>query len=240
MRQFANPLIILVMLAANAFAQSPTIDIIGPTGGVPGDLLVLSIESDTATHVAWTVTPELPDGRVTLLPIEQSRKAILCSVPGTWTVICAASSDTGIAIKKHVVVVSGDGQPVKPQPIVPRPQPQPDSKYGLDRQVAGWLSSVDVKGDEHKRLAFNLESIAGRIDRGELTKLDGAGSIQEATFNGNRDVLQTESDRQRWLPFFVEQQKALKSLSESGRMSTAADYAIAWREIAKGLKGGAQ
>ena len=87
-RQLAHLAATFAILASlsTADAEHPVPVITGPTGGQPGDILVLDASESVADHYAWSVIPQLPDGRVTILPLADGTRCLVCSVPGTYHV----------------------------------------------------------------------------------------------------------------------------------------------------------
>lgn len=116
----------LILLTALAADASP---IVGPTGGVPGDILVLDASKAKAKSYAWGVDRDLPDKRMSILPLPpDNSRCIVCSVPGSYVVFCATATDKGeVQIYRWVVTVGNQPpQPGPPQPQPPAPNPQPN------------------------------------------------------------------------------------------------------------------
>jgi len=96
MRSTLSLALTLYLLPMVAVAQDAQAKIIGPTGGKPGDILVLDATNSVADHYAWSVEPELPNERPTIMVLEDGRKCLVASVPGTYTIFLAVSTAGGI------------------------------------------------------------------------------------------------------------------------------------------------
>lgn len=228
------PLFILLAFSATANADPPSAIILGPTGGVPGDILVLDASASNGDFFAWQVTPELPEGRTTILPLEGGRKCLVCSVPGTYTLFLAVGNAKGISLLKHVVAVRGTGpSPPDPQPP-PRPDPDlPEGRYGLAKVVYE-LAVQHVPQQSRSAaqpLAQNYRGVAAQIAAGTLS---GAAAILKATTEQNRDAVGEHRDA--WQAFFRALAVPLQEHSNAGRLRTNEDFQTAWGEIAIGLE----
>lgn len=230
-----------MLLIVPAYGQDtvPVPVITGPTGGQPGDLLILDASESSAKHFEWAVVPTLSRDRLTIMPIEDGKKCILVSVPGQYTVILAVSTDAGVIMKKHVVTVSdypGPGpnpgpEPKPPEPPRPQPDPEfPDGKYDLAEKSYKWAKEVGDPGTAQS-LANNFDSVSAQISAGALkSMLD----IQKATKDLNSVSLKGKEDK--WGPFTGPLKAELMKLNESGKLRSFDDHAIAWAEIAQGLR----
>ena len=229
---------IFLLMTSSILADQPVIVLTGPSGGVPGDILILDASASKAEHFAWSVTPELPDGRQTIMPLENGTKCLITSVPGTYTVFLAISTADGISMKRHTVTVIGkncpdDPQPQPgPQPKPPEPQPPqplPDGKYKLAADAYRWAVAInDPTGAANLASAF--ETISSQAAAGGFS---GINEMLKATTEANRAAV----DRNKWLqPFFVPFDKRLSELNKSGDLRSIDDHATAWTEIAVGLR----
>lgn len=233
-----KPLVVILLMTSISYADQPIIVLTGPSGGVPGDILILDASSSTADHYAWSVTPELPDGRTTIMPLEGGTKCLISSVPGTYNVFLAISTADGISMKRHTVTVIGDCPP-DPQPGPPQPQPQPpqpqpptplpDGQYKLAADAYRWAVAInDPTGSANLASAF--ETVSSRAAAGGFS---GVSEMIKATTEANRAAV----DRNKWLqPFFVPFDKRLTELNKSGELRSIDDHATAWSEIAIGLR----
>lgn len=116
------------VLTLVALAVSDPSPIVGPTGGVPGDILILDASKAKAKSYAWGVDRDLPDKRMSILPLPpDNSRCIVCSVPGSYVVFCATATDKGdVQIYRWVVSVGTQPNPPgPPNPTPPTPTPVP-------------------------------------------------------------------------------------------------------------------
>jgi len=231
---------IFLLMVSSIRAEQPIIVLTGPSGGVPGDILILDASASTADHFAWSVTPELPDGRQTIMPLEGGTKCLVTSVPGTYSVFLAVSTADGVSMKRHAITIIGkdcpdDPQPQPgpgPQPQPPQPQPPkplPDGKYKLAADAYRWAVAInDPTGAANLASAF--ETVGSQAAAGGFS---GISEMLKATTEANRAAV----DRNKWLqPFFVPFDRRLSELNKSGELTSIDDHATAWAEIAIGLR----
>lgn len=233
-----------VLLALTALAgPGPTAVIAGPTVGSPGDLIVLDASQSTgAAGYAWV----LADSDKTFLEVEDGRKAVFATgAAGRYTFVLVAASAAvdgkpQVAIARHRVTV-GDPppDPIPPDPLPPPnpipPDPLPSGKFGLatlarDAAAAVRLASAD-KQRSAAALAGSFETIASTIAAGALRT---PAEIVAATREQNISALALQ--RTAWEPWADALRRRLNELSDNGQLKSAEDYAVAWREIAAGLK----
>jgi len=227
-------LILLLSVPQVTWADLPIPVITGPSGGVPGDLLVLDASESQADHFSWAVVPEIPDGRLTILVIEGGRKCVVASVPGTYTVILAAGTADGVAVKKHTVTVSGGGN--TPDPIKPRPpEPVIEDRFGLSPKVKSWVQAVSDRSRQ-QQLSQAFRTAADRANTiGDLKKLE---SETRSNLSGDlvREAIGGASNASNWAPLFEPMGTEISRMDREGKIGTLADYQQAWREIAEGLR----
>jgi hypothetical protein len=220
--------VLLALLQSAALAVDATIT--GPTGGVPGDILVLDASaSEEAKSFAWSCVPNSDDkDRPTIYPIEGGSKCIICSRPGTYTVILSVASAMGeIAVTQWVVVIEGSA-PKPPAPIPPRP-PAPNltglSKTAYDAA----MQVVDPHRAVATRLGESFENISAAIEAGGIK---GEQQIKIETAKANVEALGGTSSAaaEAWKPWFA----AIRPSTE--KLGSDEEHAQAWRDLAKGLK----
>lgn len=150
--------------------------------------------------------------------------SVIANGRGRWVI--AAVID-GQAVLFHLS--AGDA----PEPG-PGPGPGPDPETPeLTRQAAQWLDLVDPEArDLRDELASAFRATANRIDAGELKT---PAQIIEASAEANRQAVGDR--RNAWLPWFEQLRDTLNALAESGDLSTPAEHAKAFRELADGLDG---
>lgn len=227
----------LVALTAAAIAAPPTAKIVGPTGGQPGDILVLDAShSEGAEHFAWEVTPKLPqEGRPTILPLgDAGTKCIVTSVPGTYTVFLAASNDEGVRIIEWPMRVGNPQPDPEPDPG-PDPQPTPDpGRFGLAADALSWSSSVtgETRGTEATAMAAAFAAVAAEIAAGATTQPD---AILQSLARQCATAIPSSDRQGAWAVFSSQFERRMAALYHEGKLATPDDWAVAFREIAAGL-----
>ena len=230
-------LTLITLICSESFGQSPKAVIVGPSGGIPGDLLVLDSSESEGDHFAWMVEPSEVNEKPSFLVLEQGRKCIVCSVPGKYIVVLAASSADGVQLAKWTVVVAGDRPEPQPKPNPnpkPKPEPQPTpSKYGLVEVARGAVALVPAESrGKSAALADAFDSVASQIAAGALRTV-------EAIIDSNR--IQSKAalgdDYDAWKPATTTISKAVGELAADGKLKTLEQHQEAWEEIAKGLRG---
>jgi len=242
-------LLAFFLLLGVSYAQEtpkvPDIVITGPTGGVSGDILVLDASETKAEHYAWEVIPKLPDGRQTLLVLPGKDKAIIASVPGTYHVICAASTAAGIDLLVYTVTVTVGGStgddPSKPDPPKPNPPKPEPGNLGLTDFMKQHIEQVVPSGDGQRQVEAVVYAglyaiVAQSIKDGELTDIPSIIARQTKLNDATEKSLGERA--QYWNAAFGEGSayaKKLESLASQGKLGTTSDVAKAWLEISAGL-----
>lgn len=209
----------------------------GPTGGVPGDVILLDASSSTGEHYKWDVLPKLGDGRQTIVPIEGGKRAIVASVPGQYTVILAVSDEMGVDLLLYTVTISGDRPPGPgPGPDPPKPvEPTfPDSRLGLSMAIYQASKGVPNAKRDAVQMGEVFIGISSQVAAGGLK---GQSAVVAATRNQTASVAGSQARIDEWKPVLGEAMgQELQRLATAGKLSTDRDIAIAWREIGVGLQ----
>lgn len=235
------------LIPHTACAAPPRATVTGPTGGMPGDILVLDASASNADFYAWNVTPELPDDRPTILPLDEGEKCLVCSVPGVYTVILAVSNPEGIDQIKWTVTVGNGPTPPVPPPVPPGPEPPPNpvppnppepepdlpvGVYDISRFARDGVANVSspTKTTEAHALAAAFTGIAARIAAGTLTN---PRLILAALLQANNDAL--GASMPLWVQYGTALGKRIEGLVKAGRVASPEEWATLMREIALGL-----
>lgn len=213
----------------------PTNPIIGPTGGVPGDIILLDASQAKAKSYAWDCIPLNLDaaGKPLTTVVALGDKAIVSSRPGTRTVILSTVDDAGVIRLFQWTVTIGANPvppgpapgPSPPEPVPPAP-PRPEPLSGLAK----------VAFDEAAKLSDRSKAPAmAQAFRGLVQKImDGAvaddvqaiGLIKAAT----NQALGAQTDL--WKPWGNAVGAALRTKDPN----TPSEWAAAVEQIAVGLE----
>lgn len=232
-------------LCTSVYAQGAKAVLSGPTGGVPGDLIVLDATGSTADFFSWNVIPQLSGGRQTIVTVENGRKAFLASVPGQYTVILSVANGEGIDVLLYRVTISNDGSVPQPLPPGPTPNPNPpvppgpveptfpNSTYGVSKIVYAAAKLVNNK-QESRALAESYRSLAAKIRAGGVK---GKEAIFAEVKVLNNAILTTPERVEAWKPLLgVELAKQFQRLDQLKQLNSDLVYAAVFTEIAVGLE----
>lgn len=245
-----------------ATASPPTPVIKGPTERHPGALTFLDAnESTGAEQYGWEVNtsqvnvPTAPSPDLSSLadqlramgfkvereaateePLwavsEDGKRLWLSSYPGVYVVTLGVSNADGVRLKSWKVTVSGKVPIPVPVPVpVPTPTPIPvPVPEDFKPRLAAAVAAVPKAHEEFGRVAKTYETTAAQIDAGLLKtpeQVIGWTAALVAGAAGNYSAAWDNIDLT-----IIKPHLATKTLT------TAADYAPAWREIAEGVKAG--
>lgn len=230
---------VLLCFSFVSLAESPKAVISGPTGGVPGDIILLDASNSVGDYFKWAVSRELPDGRQTLVVVSESgKKAVLASLPGQHEVWLAVGNKDGIDLLKYVVTISGSGPTPNPSPN-PQPNPNPDvgpkfpdSRLGISQRVYDVAKTVPRASGESQDLAKQFRGVVAQIAAKTIT---GSTAIIGAIRDANSSALNTEEKRGRWTPF-LDKNGPLTQILKEQKPSTDAQFSEVFNEFAAGLE----
>lgn len=227
---------------SQVMAAPPRAIMTGPTGGVPGDILVLDASESAADFYAWSVTPQLPGGRPTILVLEEGRKCLVASVPGVYHVFLACSNCEGIDQAQWTLTIGNEPNPAPvppapnpptPTPPVPAPDTVPDGVFRIAKlafDLAQLVDSTNRVGQAHA-LADAADAVTASIAAGTLKKPQ---EILRAILAANNAAL--GSAMLAWTPWGTAIGLKLQELYKAGRLAQTGDWAVCLREIAIGLR----
>lgn len=255
-------LIAWLLLCSAAWAQpDPLID--GPTEARPGDIVLLDASESDATHFAWAVDlsgvnvpeeggadlsefaemlraqgfdvsePPTDDGRPAYLVLgERGNRLQLSSYPGVYRVTMACSDETGVAMTTHSVTVEG-GVPPDPDPD-PDPDP-PEPLTEFSRHVRDAVRRAGGDAEEWRNLADLYELLALSSPALDVTVEEFVEVVRESS----RKLLSENLTAWEGVVSDVVGPH-LNSLRDAGRLETVADHVEPFKQIAKGIREGAE
>lgn len=225
MRHF-RPLVFLLLCSMASAGEPAKAVIQGPTGGVPGDLILLDATASTGKYFKWLVHPQLPGGRQTIVLVEGGRKAFIASVPGQYSVTLAVGNEDGIDLIVYTVTITATGQPAPQPPTVPTPVP--------DIPLIG-LSQV-VRNSITKNIPVADRGVA--IELGKAYRQGAEMLVKGEWTTANAPQMQAQLNRiiagfnaTTWNPVFVDIANKLGEARTAGKLATVKQWVAAWSEL---------
>ena len=233
----ADSLVVRQTLLQSAIAQDGSgakAVIVGPSGGVPGDILVLDASESQGDHFDWIVEPAEVNDKPSYLILEDGKKCLVCSVPGSYTIVLGVSSPEGISLTKWGITVGGDIPKPNPKPN-PNPEPEPykpvKSKYGLVEIVRVAKRKVPSPASNRiQAVADAFESVASQVGAGAITTIPNM-------FQANKEETGEAIGeyRDEWTPTMDAIKNALSNLNTKGELQSLDQHREAWLEISQGF-----
>jgi hypothetical protein len=199
-----------------------------------GNPVTLDATKSTADAFVWVL-----DHDIDFVEFDGGKKAyFITSTPGRYTFTLVAisaplkSGGSAQVAKTSFTVAYGTPGPTPPGPGPGPNPPTPDpGKYGLAAFVAQAAATVQsaTRRQTAATVANNFDGVASSIAAGAIT--DPAEIIKQ-TYNLNAAPLSDPA----WKPWSAAVRQKLNSISDAGQLTSATDYATAWREIAAGLR----
>lgn len=199
-------------------AEDPGIVLQAPDDCEVGELVRFNAVDSNVDGLTWRIIPPTPDFEI----IEAGRRAFFSarneSAGQSFLVIVAGAKDGVPFLKHHTIDILGDA-----------PDPGPET---LSSVVRRWVRKV---GDYEGRMSHGLalSGVFRKLATAEDIDID---QILEATATANSAVLGDDLDQ--WIPFFEDLGQALDELKADKKLTTRAEYKIAWLAIADGIEKG--
>lgn len=231
--------------------QIPAIAIVGAERAIPvGEMVQLGVKLDSkpkdlhSVSYTWTILPRKPfivwpDGTQIIFGTGTQSQNYTAILTASFVYV-VKEGDKIIEVAQRSVtntatVQIGGGSLPNPDPTDP---PDPDGDLlGLSKQAFEWVALVsrtnayteaNVKADA-KKLAASFTTVSTAIDAGTYADV---AAIMKATKESNDQAFE---NRNEWLPWFSKMSIYLQQAYNSGAIRTPQQYAVAWRDIAKGL-----
>lgn len=227
----------LALLCITACINAGELKVIGPSGGIPGDIILLTAQVDgspaVASHrFAWSVIPPVTaSGKPTSLKISDD-KIIVASIPGRYSIVCAAGNADEVLQSLWVVEIEGTPQPGPgPQPG-PEPGPGPPDLTPLGKLAYAWTLAVNRPADEKRAFAAAYRQTASTIDSSVAAGVAMTPEQCVRMLAEEVGALATPAFRDAWGDWSAKYKAEMQRL----RLTTAAQHVVAWREIAAGLE----
>lgn len=214
------------------------VTIVGPSGGKPGDIILLEARSDSPATYAWTVIPpQTSDGRPTMLRINDTQ-VIVASIPGRYHVVCAAGNAEQTTQTLWVVDISGGVPPTPPPGPGPAPPSPPDPGPVLTgiAKVA-YEASRQHPEAERKMIASSYASMASKM-AGVQSQYEGDEGLErllQETTTLNQSKLDDAQETAWKRGFFTVLAGGLKAMYDEGKLDTIQQRMDTWRGITEGL-----
>jgi hypothetical protein len=233
--------LILLSVAAPAFAEPPKAVITGkdgeqpPTKMVPGQINLLDSTKSVGDKFSWKVriTPASGSGDL-WMTVEDRRKLLMPSLPGTYHVILAVAGDGDPDITEYDLVIDGTTPGPGPVPPGPVPIPPDPAPVSLSAVVSAEVAKV-VKPETYAdwmRLAEGLDRVAALADSDAAPTVDAFLGMSKAFEDVSLSA--SASAKTAWAAI-----KATTITPRLSQLTTVAEYSKSWKEISAGVKTGA-
>lgn len=244
--RFATSLAI-ILACSSVWGQWTRARIDGPTVANVGDKIVMRVSADVpGAALVWLTAADVDyeefDGGKAV--------GVWTKRPGRYDFTCvvvavdAAGKLTTAKTTYRIEVTGVPPGPLPPGPIPPGPVPPgptppvppvPPTPSSLGLREIGQAAPRDAM---RAAVGVNYALVSGKIGAGVLKDVDAIDEevyrLNRATFGlGPADRLPATSP---WKPFFDATGAQLTKLEAAGKLVTAADYRVAYSEIAEGLK----
>lgn len=223
-------LLLLLLLAAPCWSQK--VELPAEVKAEPGTFAVVTATTDCKT-LQWVSL----DQGLSLIPPELLRDSkaavVMAGRSGRYRLLAYGALGDAPSRPAITTVVVGEVPPGPGPGPGPTPPPVPDGKYGILRISHDRASEVDraLLPVDVPRLAAAQRSVASGIDAGAYVT---AAAILDAWRSANRTAL--PSTQTAWLPWGTAVGSRIKTLNESGNLTTPATWAEMFREVADGLE----
>lgn len=223
-------------LSASVAYADPKAVIEAPANVSQGDLVVLDASKSAGSGYAWALT----NSDKTYLPVDDGKRVVFASgATGEYVFVLAVAEGDKASLAKHKLQVGASPAP-GPTPAPPSPTPGPTpptppspvvltglAKFAFDAcqplPPAARIRSIVV--------AQALEVVASQISAGTLTS---GSKIAAATKTALAAAYADQTAA--WSPVDHAMNNELKRLAMAGKITSAAQLADAYREIANGLR----
>lgn len=209
----------------------------------PGELVEIVYDSADGESVLWDVIEPwgLDFKSYSVCVADCPPKAVFVCSSGvaagrirvTCYVVRIADGKAVQRLIKHEITVTG------PAPIDPiKPDPKPDPVKPVLTPIEQFVSTkaASLVTSQPQQFAAEAPKVAAvyRDVAGKCESLGSAQAVLLATRDGNRAAIGLEAAK-RWAPFGDGLGEQLNMLVAAGKLSTLADHARVWKEIASGL-----
>lgn len=224
-------LILALCLSTSVLADLPLLKVNGPSEAEPGQLIVLTAESDSANFL-WI--PDASLGQV----LQCNPKQIGMATPktGVHKVIVVASNDKGeMAFTTHVVVIKSS-TPVTPTPDPVDPVKPVDPKPPVkDFAEFTNLSKKSVATLKDNPTALQLKNNLTRVYP-ELLKFQTVAEAKQLVTKTIQDTLLLRTGTSKDVPWLSGWREPLLTLVEKYNFTTVKEYADCIKATVDGLE----
>jgi hypothetical protein len=239
-----STLLLSTLFMVGQLPSEPSLVLVGPAGGQPGDLLEYAAET-TADHITWHVVPAL-EGRRQLVVAADHKSAVLASIPGRYLLIVVASNAHGHVVERQIVEVPGTPPgppPLPPGPVPPEPAPTPPGPRPTPvptppKLPEGRFGMAQIAYDG----AMKIDSTSRVADSKEVARAAGAiaaeiaaGALKDQQEIVNRIAAAIKARGPSWSTFLAGTSKRLQEMYVAGKISKPDDWADVLREAQQGL-----
>lgn len=256
--------LLAMLIPVSAMAAGPLAIITGPSGGVPGDEIILDASGSTGEVFRWECVRRGHSPNDTHYQVSQDGRSLqIHSYPGVYDVTLMVADADGIDWKRKTVTVWAsyppdplpDPDPVPPSPPGPQPpsppgptpptppQPEPEPEPEPEPLPDGEFSISRPVYETASRinsptLARDAHAIASAMETVAAAVSAGTlrttGEIVEALRERINTILR--GNVSPWQEFNEMLARRLKQFSDAGRLENNSQWATLLIEIATGLK----
>lgn len=209
---------------------------------------VLEEGKDKKNIIVWPDGSSVVFGAGVLSPNQKTKKMTALLVVNYLYTVREGDAPTGKILEvgqRSSGILMQDiyigGPPPPPGPPTPPPEPEPvfpDGKYKLAatsyKLAKTTVASLDSRIKGAEAVVIGTEGIASAISAGVLT--DVTDILKKLKAKNNSQLELAKIDINDWTLFGKALENELYQLYKDKKLSTAADFAVAFREIAEGLR----
>lgn len=230
------PAFLCITCACTALAAPPEPKIAGPTKATPGAIVILDASESVADHFDWLIDDsgvQVPDNDATAafeaaaealrqagfrvtgpksdrppthVMLDNGKRVLLASYPGTYRISLAVGNAEGVRQLPWQVIIAGHGPqppPNPPDPPVPPVPPVPPTPTNLTEQIAAAVKSAGLTSTEDTIEFAALAAIYGQTIPKEVT--DGILKTIAATADRTKALTNLTLQRTmlKWKPGIV-------------------------------------
>jgi len=212
---------------SNTPTVKPVALITGDDYCAAGDAAKISFKGSSGAKILWKAMPEKEELR--MFELRDGDLLYLPNQCGVTNIVLVAISDNDGAMATHEIIV-GPGPKPDPNPN-PNPNPNPGPATGL-KKLAIDLANTHITTDrvaDGNKLGDAIAKVCANANNYSTPQL-----FREGVRQACHDALDIKV--YDWEPVSAGIANAINNMVQQGKITTVADYAKAWAEVAEGFK----